>query len=153
MNLKKCTIDELAMELANRGEFILLMPNEKRTNGGSEVSIHMHEPKKAVGILTGAANLLEEVIKGDGKLPGNVKVLKKICGLSGIREIEVTDAREILDPWEPNKIGEYNPWQNKEECKEKVKESEPEFKFENELPKDEVEIEPEPNYDPWHSES
>lgn len=164
MDLKKCSIDDLTMELARRGEFILLLPEGVRHHKqgmGAEINLHMREPKKAVDVLNSASELLQGVIKSGGKLPDNIKLLKKMVGVSGkLKEVEVTDVNEILDPWEPNKIGDYNPWQKQLEVEKPEAHSEanfeakPDVEVVQELPNEELheesnEPELDGNYDPW----
>jgi len=145
MDLRHASLDEMCAELARRDQpffMILTSPNSPET----QFQCSAIPPRVCKELLQEGANLMSQVIEG-GKIPDNVRIMRRITNDGKVtEEVEVTEISEdMFDPWDTkNKIGDYNPWEEKTE-EEKTEETEKTEK--------KAEKEPEPpedkDYDPW----
>lgn len=118
MDIRKATLDQILMELARRNhKFIFMFLDSPKELHYCNVSV-----KQSATALNDAVELVNEML--DGKKPDNVAVFKRVA-LNGklVEQVEIEDVKQALDdPWqvEINKVGEYDPWVDKEDKIEEI---------------------------------
>lgn len=116
MDIRKATVDQILMELARRDhKLILMFLDSPRNNNGGELHYCNVSVKQSAKALKDALKIVDDML--EGKKPDNVSVFKRVA-LNGklVEQVEIEDVSKVLDdPWQPNKVGEYDPWVEKPE--------------------------------------